>query len=406
MGKTSKQDATGSAVGYYYQGLYAILLLFQQEDDGFVSVETGDDIQQGGPASPRLTQLKHSLDSPPPLNEKNDGFWKTVGFWIPHLSTSHATFAFVTCAELAAETALRGLTNERGSTLAVVMAALDAEAARVVARVAAAKANPEPGKPIPFAQRFPGCEAYLMLTPSQRLDLLARLTIYAAAPTAMGVEPAVVEMLTTYRRAIRTALARRVLEWWDYRVARSLIGAAPREIYKEELLDNLNEIAASLSDDFLPDDFSLVEPLSFDTELGTTMEKQITLVGGGRSRIQRAAMARWRARSQRERWLSERVGLADVLMRFDGALIETWRDRHGPMRDDCTGECDEQKRHLGRELLDWSHLEAHHQVTPIRAKWTQPFLVQGSFQELAERAEVGWHPDFQELLADPKKEEE
>ena len=404
MAKTSKQDATGSAVGYYYQGLYSILLLFEQDDDGLVSVETGDDIQQGGPASPRLTQLKHSLGTPSPLNEKNDGFWKTLGFWIPHLSASRATFAFVTCAALADDTALSGLTDGGGATTSDVMGALDAEAARVVALVAAAKAKPKPGKPLPFAQRLPGCEAYLALAPAQRLDLLSRLHIYADAPNAANIESAVAEKLTTYRRPIRAALAHRLVEWWDYRVARSLIGTASREIYKEELLDKLNEIAASLSDDSLPDDFSSVEPLSVDTELGTTMEKQIEFVGGGKNRVLRAAVARWQARSQRERWLSERVGLADVLNRFDDTLIKTWRDRHGPMCDDCAEESDKGKRDRGRELLDWSHLKAYLEVVPIREKWNQPFLVQGSFQELAERAKVGWHPEFEALLAAPKKE--
>ncbi|MBX3198955.1 MAG: hypothetical protein KF894_12550, partial [Labilithrix sp.] len=392
--KISKQDATGSAVGYYYQGLFAILLLFEQQDDGLVSVETGDDIQQGGPASPRLTQLKHSLGTPPPLNEKSDGFWKTLGFWIPHLSTSQATFAFVTCAKISDETALRGLTDGGSATLSDVMAALDAEAARVAATVAAAKANSEPGKPLPYAQRLAGCVAYLALAPTQRLNLLSRMRIYAAAPNAATIESAVVERLTTYQRPIRTALARRLVEWWDYRVARSLIGAAPREIYKEELLDKLNEIAGSLSTNSLPDDFSSVEPLSVNTELGTTMEKQIALVSGGKNRVLRAALARWQARSQRERWLSERVGVADDLKRFDDMLIKAWRDRHGPMCDDSVEESDEQKRHRGRELLDWSHLAAYLQVVPIREKWNQPFLVQGSFQELAERADVGWHPDF------------
>lgn len=404
MAKTSKQDATGPAVGYYYQGLYAILLLFQQEDGGHVSVETGDDIQQGGSASPRLTQLKHSLGTPPALTEKNDGFWKTVGFWIPQLSSPNVTFAFVTCAELAPGTVLHGLTDAGGSTCADVLATLDTEAARVVAAVAVAKKKAKKGQPLPYAQRLSGCEAYLALTPTQRLEFLSRLRIYAAAPNAMGIEAAVVEKLTTYPRPIRPLLARRLVEWWDYRVARSLIGVAPREIFKEELLDQLNEIAVSLSDDSLPDDFSSVQPLSVEAELGTTMEKQIALVDGGKSRVMRAALARWRARSQRERWLSERVGLADILNQFDDSLIETWRDRHGPMCEDCATESDEEKQERGRELLDWSHLEAHQQVAPIRAKWNKPFLVQGSFQELAERARVGWHPDFEALLTDLKKE--
>ena len=213
MSKTSKQDATGPAVGYYYQGLFALLLLFEQEDDGLVSVETGDDIQQGGPASPRLTQLKHSIGSPPPLTEKNDGFWKTVGFWIRQLSTTpNVTFAFVTCAELGADTVLRGLTDEDGgATLSDVVAVLDAEAERVVAAVAAAKKNPKPGKPLPFALRLPGCEAYLALAPAQRQDFLSRLRVYGAAPSAMDIESAVVERLSTHPRPIRIRCTNRVI---------------------------------------------------------------------------------------------------------------------------------------------------------------------------------------------------
>ncbi len=403
MAKTSKQDATGPAVGYYYQGLYALLLLFEQGDDGFVSVEVGDDIQQGGSESPRLTQLKHSLGTPPPLTEKNDGFWKTLSFWIPHLATASASFAFITCAKLAKDSPLRGLTNEGGAAIGDAKEALDAEADRVEGAVAAASAKPQPGKPLPYAQRLAGCRAYLALSHDDRTDLLSRIRIYASARTAMEIEVAVADKLTTYPRSNREALARRILEWWDFRVARSLIGSAPREIRKEELLDRLNEIAASLCDRSLADDFSSVQPPSVDAEFGTTMEKQIELVGGGRARVERAALARWRARSQRERWLSERAGLADDLNRFNDTLIATWRDRHGPMRHDCEAATDQEKRQRGLTLLDWSHFDAHKDVAPIRPRWDQAFLVQGSLQELAERVQVGWHPDFEVLLANLKK---
>ena len=200
MAKTSKQDATDSAVGYYYQGLYAILLLFAQQDDGCVSVETSDDIQQDGPGGRRLTQLKHSLGRPAPLSEKNDGFWKTIAFWIPHLSSPHVTFAFVTCAQIAEGSALCGLTDEGGATLPEVMAALDAEARRVMEAVAATKEHPEPDKPRPFAQRGPGCEAYLALSLQEREALVSRLRIYAAAPSVRAIESVVADHLITYPR--------------------------------------------------------------------------------------------------------------------------------------------------------------------------------------------------------------
>ena len=99
MTKSSKQDATDSAVGFYYQALFALLLLLDADDGGVVSVETGDDIQVSV-SNPRLFQLKHSR-APRPLTEKNDGFWKTLGTWMPKLSSSPLQFVFVTCAQVA-----------------------------------------------------------------------------------------------------------------------------------------------------------------------------------------------------------------------------------------------------------------------------------------------------------------
>jgi hypothetical protein len=188
------------------------------------------------------------------------------------------------------------------------------------------------------------------------------------------------------------------LEWWDYRIARSLAGTAPREISKDELLDKVHEIATSLAEDNLPDDFSSLSPPTIEEELGSMMERQISLVEGGASRVRRAAEARWRARNQRARWLKERIGLTFVLEEFDRKLIECWRGRHGPLQDDCSGKAPTEKRSGGRQLLDWSHHEAHLEVPRPRPRWEPAFLVQGSYQQLADQLIVGWHPDFESML--------
>ena len=197
---------------------------------------------------------------------------------------------------------------------------------------------------------------------------------------------------------LRPKIARDLLEWWDFRITRSLIGTAQREIGKEELLDKVFEITSSFADDNLSDNFGSLEPPSLDAEIGSNMERQITLVAGGPARVRRAALARWRARQQRARWLADRVGLRDLLDAFDQDLQDAWHDRHAPMCDDCATATAALKQRRGRGLLDWSHNSAHLEIPRLRPKWDRPFVVQGTYQDLAERLVLGWHPDFKALF--------
>jgi hypothetical protein len=391
----SEHEATDSALGYYYQGMYALLVLLDADDDGEVSLETDDDIQATGSA-PRLLQLKHSTGTPPVLTTKADGFWKTLPIWIPFLSRRELRFVFVTCAEVASSSSMAALTVNGDRT--AVGDELRLEAERVIAEVnAARKAKKDP----PYAKRRDACEAFLGLTPQHRSELLSRITIIPRAPSIQRVESEVEQRLTLQPRAMRPQIAKRLIEWWDYRVVQSLTGALPRLIEKDELLGRITEIVIALADDNLTDDYGWKLPPDLASDLGSNMEHQIRLVDGGDARIERAAVARWRAREQRNRWISERAGIAQQLQQFDQSLVRFWSERHGPLCDDCKQAADAAKRIKGRELLDWSHLTAHVEIPRLRPKWDKPFLVQGSFQQLAEQLQVGWHPDYLSLLARP-----
>jgi hypothetical protein len=388
-------DATDSALGYYYQGMFALLVLLDSDDGGGVSLETDDDITASGSA-PRLLQLKHSTGTPAALTTKSDGFWKTLPIWIPHLSRRDLRFVFVSCAQVADSSSMAALTE--GTDRAALCDELRIEAERVLAAIAAARAEK---KELPYAKRRAGCEAFLALTPPQRAELLSRITVIPGAPSIIRIESEVERRLTLQTRAMRPQIARRLIEWWDYRVVQSLTATLPRVIEKEEVLARITDIVVALADDSLPDDFGWKLPPDLTSDLGSNMEHQIRLVDGGDSRVRRAAEARWRAREQRNRWMSERAGLAQQLQQYDEALIRFWRDRHDPLCDDCKTSSDQDKRSKGRELLDWSHLAAHLEIPRLRPKWDKPFLVQGSYQQLAEQLHVGWHPDYHRLVSRP-----
>lgn len=397
----SKHDATDSAAGYYFQAMFGLLVLLDAPDGHAVSIETADDIEKTGP-SPQLIQLKHSLDQPPALTERNDGLWNTFSIWIPHLATPELSFIFVTCAAIAEDHALQALTSPDADRSAV-QKLLEDEARRVVKAVsdAAVGANTPAhtsGTPAPFRHRIAGCRAFLALSASQRHDFVRRTVILHKNFNLASIETAVAAKLSTIMKTLRVRVARRLTEWWDCRVARSLAGVDARTIERDEVLQRLFSIMRELDDDALTDDFGLKSPDDLSGLLGSTMELQIRLVGGGDSRVQHAALARWRARSQRDRWLSDSVGVAEDLRRYDQHLIEYWHTRHGPLRDDCAALDDGEKRRAGLDLWEWAFHQAPKAVPPPRPRWTADFLTQGSYQQLAEEVLVGWHPDFLALL--------
>lgn len=400
MVKQSKNDATDSAAGFYFQAMYGLVVLLDAADGHAVSVETADDIEKTGPR-PQLLQLKHSLGIPPPLTEKNDGLWNTFSIWIPQLRVPELTFAFVTCADIPDGHKLRGLASPDGDRTEV-LSLLETEAQRVVQAVSNAKAKKPAGgaagAAIPYKDRLEGCTAFLTLPPGERLAFLKRTVILHRSFNLAAIETVVTDKLRTLPQAIRLRAARRLLEWWDSRVARSLAGLDPRRIDRDELLQRYHAIVIELSDDALTDDYSLKLPDDLSGLLGSNMEKQIHLVEGKANRVQRAALARWRARSQRDKWLSETVGVAEDLRRFDRYLIEYWQGRYGPICDDCTTSDDGEKRRRGLELLEWAHHQSPKEVPPPRPRWSGDFLAQGSYQQLADELRVGWHPNYVALM--------
>lgn len=404
---SSNFEAADSSLGFYFQSAYSLVLLSQASDDGVVSVETVDDIKMSDNGAQVLGQLKHSVGIPPTFNEKNDGLWKTIKNWISIEDRKKYEFMFVTCAELSDASDLACLSRSRSNRdSSKALECLLAEAERVIKTPTVAEAE---GKldvtGYDYKIRRPACQAFLDLSSKKQELLVRKLTLVTSSFNAGDVESELREkFLQSEPQRNRTIIAERLIEWWDRRIAKGLLKKSSREVQKTELLERLCEIRVEISAPKLPDDFKTKTPDDISSELGGNMQKQIELVDGGFPRVRRAARERWRARSQRDRWMDESLAFANDLNDYDGMLIEEWKDRHDVIKHDAKNSDEKAQRQLGLGLLEWSHMKAHSELSSFKDGMDLPYIVRGSFQQLAEELLVGWHPNYEKLCQERKSE--
>lgn len=391
-----KFNATDSYLGYIFQGLYALIVLLEADDDHCVSIETDDDVVLQGD-EPTLYQLKHSLSSPPPLSEKSDALWKTIRIWSSLENLQNFKFILVTCAPIKERSFLNDLSSFEGERSKALIK-LESEARDVLQKVKEARERNDHDEPCKI--RLKGCKAFLNLSASHRKHLVDNLLIRPSSFNISEIDAQIcLRLKNVVRPEKRKFMTEKLIEWWDGLVVRSLLKKRLRQICKLELQNKISELIQEFSERSLPDFYSQKKPASLDSERGGMMERQIELVDGGEERIKRAAIARWRARNQRFKWLDYDVSLSDTLGNYDKTLIEAWQGHHEPMKHDYKNDSETAKQEVGRKLLDWTHHKASIEIPAPRPEWSQPFYTQGMFQQLAEELTVGWHPEFYERLS-------
>ncbi len=388
-------DATDSYLGYVHQGLYALVVLLDADDNGVVSVETEDDVFLHG-NTPTLFQIKHSRVKQPDISENTDAFWKTMRIWCSKPIDIDHHYILVTCSRVRPESALARLCDNPADKSLVTIRL--SEAAMKICQKRK-EAEERKANKLPFEKRFKGAEAFLKLELSDRQLLVDHMRIKPGSFDISHIPDEVKSRLkNTLRQDKRDFIVKILIEWWHQRVVYSLLHKDFREIPKTELQDRIAQLIADTADDALPDMFSTKTPDDVMAHIGERMQEQIRLVDGGKERIKRAALARYRAINQRRAWLEYDISLATTLTEYDERLVEAWRDYHGPMRHDHARSPEGTKKEVGRKLLDWSHQNASVEIPPPRKSWNQPFYTSGIYQQLADELRVGWHPDYQARL--------
>ncbi len=116
-------------------------------------------------------------------------------------------------------------------------------------------------------------------------------------------------------------------------------------------------------------------------------------------------LAAARAYEQRSRWTRQELLVDGELKRYEEDLKEAWEPRFLTLLDTLPTSCaTELKISGGQKIFQWVEQDADFPLRTVRER----FLTHGSFQILANRKMVGWHPEFRELekVDDPEKDKE
>lgn len=392
-------SAVDPALGYYFQGMYALVVLLEEgDDDSTILVEGDDDLELVG-STRSLYQLNHTLaENPPSITIKSVQLWKSLRVWI-EANDPAARLVLVTCARIGRDNPLERLEgNRRRKAIEPLLDALSREARRVQTEREVARRE---GDPLPYSDKAPGTKIFLELAKDQRQQLLSRCHIIAGSDRITEVCDRIASFFKGWVPPdIRESFLDQLLQWWDYRVCRSLMRELPRHIHRSEVYFKQVEILKSLESPVLPDSYSARSPDDPMAVIGPNMARQIEYVRGGPARKRRAAIAWWKARHQRELWLTRDLSLETRFVEFDDLIEERWRERFEPLADDLKVADAPTCEQTGRQLLDWSHLRARDEIRQQQFQFGPDYLVPGTFQQLAEELRIGWHRDWRQLTED------
>ena len=396
-------SAVNAALGFYYQSLYGLLSIVKaSHDDASVCLERLDDVEILTNGQSLLSQLKHSLSTKPAaVTLSSVALWKTLKAWIdvlPAVNLNDTRFQLVTVAPLSSGNPLEVLLDDQSSR-AHLLTLLRNEAQRVVDEHQAGKTAKK--SPLPHSDRVSSCAAYLGLNETVREKLLARITVQPSTSNISEIPDDIAKELKNFPPEHRTAITRKLMEWWDLQVIYSFCDKRNRAISMLEVQHKVAEIAGELAREELLADFQFVTPPDDHTP-PSMISRQLQLVSGTMREIQAAEREEWRARSQRHKWLKERVDMAVRIDLYDTLLLEAWGDTHGVMVETLANANEDAKRTSGLEIFRWSFSQAHAQIPPFAHNWNTSYYVSGSYQVLAVEQKVGWHPDYRVLLAGEK----
>lgn len=385
---SNRFSAAGSALGYLAQVEYALLLALRRmddEDDLRLSLETVDDIAFDGDGRPKeLWQTKHHVNRQGGLGDASPDLWKTIHNWIEISSEETACVLFTTASASTGTAAYLLRPGRREDDVSTARDRLDA--------VATKAGN---------AASADYYEKYLSLDKTRRTQLLSRIVVIDSAATSEKITD---QLRASVRKATvaarRDSLVERLRGWWHGRAMSHLHQIAHGEedwIGMQEIETQLHLIAQSLRDDNLPLDFE-DEPEPTSEEVSNddrVFVEQLKLILIHHDRIRQAVYDHNRAFLQRSRWQREQLLTIGDLDKYDRSLIEEWRRVFSPLEEPSEDPTDNEKRRTARE----SYGRLQERTLPaIRPDVRAGYVSFGSMHILADRLEIGWHPDWIELL--------
>jgi len=192
------------------------------------------------------------------------------------------------------------------------------------------------------------------------------------------------------------SLFERLEGWWFGTSIKQLSSDAIKIISFELLRNKIVDITSSLESDNLPIDFDTKINIS-DTEFldfsNRTFVKELSGIGINKASLKNAISDFLRSFNQRSKWIRESLLDPEDEHKYEDRLYQEWETKFDLLEDLDDGIDDEEILRIGRAFYRNMYTD---NLPPIyiRPKVTEPFLIRGSFQILAESEKVGFNPKF------------
>lgn len=393
--KENAHEAAAAATGYLFQCRFALLKGLEAISDRpelELTIEKFDDVafvQEGSPVE--LIQTKHHVAKAGALTDASVDLWKTLGIWARQVATDvdeafRRRFILVTT----------GAAPDGSAASFLRMRDRDEDRARqLLMRTATTSKSSE---------NAAAYKAFVDLAEVRQANLLKSIDILDGSPNIVDVREDIC-------RAVRMAVAKehvdhfveRLEGWWFGVVINAL---SHRNSIPVISIDNrVDELREEFRRTALPVDFGGATPspaVIADLDKRPFV-RQLRRINVGSQRIEYAIRDYYRASEQRSKWAREQLLVDGEVDSYEQQLIEAWQPRFAAMVDELPKACgDDAKVASGQSLYKWAEVDA---LYPLRSA-AHRFLTHGSFQILANRLKVGWHPDFSEQVETPEEGKE
>jgi len=394
MAERGKHDAPGQLSGYLYQVLAALKLLLKTKDpEAQICIERFDDVAFVEDDVPQIMiQTKHQLNKPGNLNDTSVDLWRTINSWCDSIkiyktTTVDTNFVIITTAVAKDKSAASYLTKTPYRDWNKAKDIL-----HHIAKTDDGQTN----------QQF--YQAYLSLTPEDQENLIKNTFVCDKSPSIANIKNDIMPYIRIVTLPpFEERVYDKVIGWWIRNTIQCLTSVEPVFISYRQLQKEMFDVGSEYKADSLPIDVNpFYQPT--DEELETLSPEnrifieQLNLIALSHDRLKRCIRDYYNAYRQRSQWVRENLLFIDDLTKYENILIDEWDRLFVIMKEHIAdygnGMSDDQKCEQGKALF--GRIEDLN--LPIRRNVTQPFIMRGTYHDLANQLKVGWHVDFMERL--------
>lgn len=409
----NKFSAKEQMLGYFYQPLYALYKLMQidiaDEPDSFIIIENLDDIEfRSNIDALKLIQTKHHIKSQGSISDRSSDLWKTIRIWAERIVNDEVKLDNVIFSLVTTSTAFE---NSIASKLRVENRNTQ-EALSTIQKIAEeGYINAQKRQNNPKLKKHENEDAYIAfykLDKNIQKKFISKIYICDSSSTIEYIVSNIEKKLQyACNSSDRKYFAEKLTGWWIIRVITSLLDKKQEQITKFELDDKIEEFKEEFKRGSLPIDYeNEFNDISEDnlTHNEKIFIEQLKTIKVTPKTISDAICDYYRAYNQRGLWVRKSKILNSHLEEYDTRLTNEWSREFENMISNIDENCPENvQEKQGRDLYN----TIGNKTLPIceaeNHKIKGHYIMRGSFHMLANKVQIGWHPNYKDKMEDYQK---